>query len=163
MNNVVNQVAFLRTSREFPEDIKEFTVESNKSYVDIANAVNNRTIGIFPVNRPAQTGEGWFLKNNQKQSTLRQVYTFTSTATPIPIGFKLTSIFGFTRNFGVFTDGTSWYGLPFASNVAIAGQRTFYIAVDGASTISDVITFANGAGAPAIMNGTIVLEWLSQV
>ena len=60
--NVSNQVAFLRTTRNFPlDDPQQLSVEINRSYVDIANAVNTRTIGIFPTNMAAQGGESWFL------------------------------------------------------------------------------------------------------
>ena len=52
-SNLINQVAYLRTSREFPEELHQLTVEINKTYVDIANAVNARVIGLFPTNRPA--------------------------------------------------------------------------------------------------------------
>lgn len=156
--NVVNQVAFLRTTREFPEELHQLTVEVNKTYVDIANAVNNRIIGIFPVNRPAITGENWFITSNLRQQSLRQVYTFTTTA-DIPIGFKLPRISEFTRCWGVFTDGTSWYGIIFGSNVAIAGQLSFYITT-GTPT-SDVIRFVVGVGAPVMTKGKIVLEWIS--
>jgi len=75
--NVVNQVAYLRTTREFPEEIHQLSVEINKCYVDIASAVNNRTISIFPKNRPAVNGENWFI-TNQRQQGFRQIYTFTS-------------------------------------------------------------------------------------
>ena len=153
--NIINQVSFLRTSRNFPEDAQPLSVELNKSYVDIANAVNSRTIGIFPTSRPALTGEGWFLSNNQKQQTFRQVYTFTSTAN-IAHGISTGQIAGFARMFGTFTDGTNFYGLVPGSNVAIAGQRGFYIT-------STNIVFTAGAGAPALTSGLIVLEWLSNV
>ena len=153
--NVVNQVAFLRTSRNFPEDSQPLSVEINKSYVDIANAVNSRTIGIFPTSRPALTGEGWFLKNNQKQQTFRQVYTFTSTAN-IAHGITTTQITGFTRLYGTFTDGINTYGLVAGSNVAIAGQIGFYITPTN-------IVFVSGGGSPALTSGLIVLEWLSNV
>lgn len=153
--NVVNQVPYLRTSRNFPQEAQPLSVEVNKSYVDIANAVNNRTISIFSTSRPALNGESWFLIANEKQQGFRQVYTFTSTA-PIPHGINLLNISQFTKPTGSFTDGTNWYGLFFASNVAIAGQITFYIGPTN-------ITFLTGAGAPALISGTIVLEWLSQV
>jgi len=162
-SNVVNQVAYLRTSREFPEELVQLTVEVNKAYVDTANAVNNRIISIFPTTRPAITGENWFITANKKQQGFRRVYTFTTTA-DIPIGFKISSIERFVRNWGEYTDAiNSWYGLFHATSVAIAGQITFYIVVDGASTTSDLIRFVVGAGAPALVSGTIVLEWLSQV
>jgi hypothetical protein len=150
--NVVNQVAYLRTSREFPEEIHQLTVEVNKSYVDIANAVNNRTISIFPTNRPAITGESWFF-NNQRQQTLRQFYPFTTT-TAIPHGINFINISQFTRLYGQYTDGTNWYGLIAGSNVAIAGQISFYL------TPTDIV-FLVGGGAPAVTKGTVILEWLS--
>lgn len=157
--NVVNQTSYLRTTRNFPDsDIKLLTVEINRTYVDIANAVNNRTISIFTTNRPVVNGESWFIISNRQQA-FRQVYTFTSNA-DIDIGFKINSIFGFSRCYGQFTDGINWYGVIFGSNVAIAGQLSFFIAAT-ASPTNDVIRFLTGAGAPAIVSGIIVLEWLS--
>lgn len=152
--NVVNQVAYLRTTRNFPPELSELIVEIDKSYVDTASAVNNRTISIFPTTRPAINGESWFLTQNQRQQGLRQVYTFTTTAN-IAHGLDLSKIERFTRNFGEFTDGTNWYGIINGSNVAIAGQISFYID-------STNIVFLIGAGAPALTSGTIVLEWLSR-
>lgn len=160
-SNIVNQVAYLRTSREFPEDLHQIAVESNKSYVDVANAVNARTIGLYPTNRPAITGNSYFI-TNQRQQTLRQVYPFTSVGSTIPIGFKLTSISQIVLMFGTYTDGTNTYGLIPASSVAIAGQISFYVALN-ASPTSDVITFVSGAGAPTVSSGLIVLEWISRI
>lgn len=152
--NVVNQVSYLRTSREFPEDLHMLTIEVNKTYIDIANAVNNRTISIFPTNRPALTGESWFISSSRQQS-FRQVYTFTSTAA-ITHNIPFNTLDRFTIAYGAFTDGTNWYGLIFGSNVAIAGQISFYIS-------PTQIIFLSGAGAPALTKGNIVIEWLSQV
>ncbi len=152
--NVVNQVPYLRTSREFPEEIKQLTVELNKSHVDTANAINNRTISIFPTSRPAINGESWFLVNNQKQQGFRQVYTFKLTAT-IAHGIKVVTPEQFIRCFGSYTDGTNTYGLIFASTVAIVGQISFYITATN-------IVFVPGAGAPVPITGTVVLEWVSQ-
>lgn len=160
-SNIINQTAYLRSSREFPKDPTKLTLELSKSYIDTSLAINDRTIGIFPTNRSAISGETWFLDSNQKQQGLRQVYMFTSTA-DIDIGFKISSISQFTRLDGTYTDGTNWYGLMPGTSVAVAGQILFYVAVNGASTTSDVIKFVVGAGAPALTSGKIVLEWLSQ-
>src|SRR5947207_4907978 len=157
-SNIANQVAFLRTSREFPEDIKKLTSQVSKAYIDTSNAVKKRTIGIYPTNRSAINGESWFLTGNQRQQGLRQVYTFTTTA-DINIGFKISSISQFTKFSGIYTDGTSWYGLIPGTSNAIAGQTVFYVTVNGASTVSDVIKFL--PGGPALTSGTIVLEWIS--
>jgi len=153
--NITNQVAYLRTSREFPEEIKELAFQVSKSYIDIANAVNTRTIGIYAVNKSSITGDSWFL-TSKKQQTLRQVYTFTSTGN-IPHGINISSVFRFSPNsYGSFTDGTNYYGAIYASSTAIAGQVSFYI------TPTNIVVLAGG-GAPTISSGIIVLEWLSQV
>lgn len=151
--NIVNQVPFLRTSRNFPEDQKMLTVEVNKSYVDIANAVNKRTIGTFPTNRPAINGESWFLTSNQRQQAFRQAFAFTTTAS-INHGIVISQIDRMVRNWGEFTDGTNWYGLIHATTVAIPGQITFYVT-------PTQIVFVIGAGAPSLTRGTVVLEWIS--
>ena len=151
----MNQVAYLRTSRQFPEDPHQMAVESNKSYVDIANAVNSRTIGIYPVNRPAITGNTFFI-TNQRQQTLRQVYIFTSITTPIPTGFVLSNISQVSQMYGTYTDGINTYGLIPGSSATIGGQITFYIDHDS-------ITFVNGGGSPTVTSGIIVLEWISNI
>jgi hypothetical protein len=158
VNNVVNQVAYLRTSREFPEDLHQLCVESNKSYVSIAQAVNARTIGIFPTDRPAITGESWFL-NNQRQQTLRQVYSFSSFTSPqsIPHAINTNSIRGFTRIYGTATNGTNWYPLPYVDVTAANNQINVIV------TPTNIVITAGAGAPPAITSGWIVLEWLSQV
>jgi hypothetical protein len=154
-SNVINQVAYLRTSRQFPEELHQLAVESNKSYIDVANAVNSRTIGIYPKNRPAITGNNFFI-TNQRQQTLRQVYIVASTLTPIPTGFALSGIYQVSQMYGTYTDGTNTYGLIPGSNVAITGQICFYINADS-------ITFIDGGGTPTVTSGLIVLEWISNI
>lgn len=152
--NITNQIAYLRTSRNFTPEIGKLVEELNKSYIDTANAVNSRTIGLFSVNVASITGESWYISKNQRQQSLRQVYTFTSFAS-INHGLKTDQIERFVRGFGSYTDGTNWYGLIFGTNVALAGQAVFYI------TPTQIVF--NTAGAPALTKGTVVLEWLSQV
>src|ERR1700733_10512667 len=145
MTNVVNGGAYLRTSREFPEEVKALAFQVSKSYIETATSVNDRIVGIFPTSRPAINGESWFLNANQRQQGLRQVYMFTSTGT-IAHGINLNNISQFTRPSGTFTDGTNYYGCIYASNVAIAGQVTFYIDPTNINILA-------GAGAPAIVSG----------
>jgi len=162
MNKVTNQIPFLRTSREFPEDLKQLTVELTKSYIDTSLVVNDRTIGIFSTNRPSINGEKWFLKQNKKQQGLRQVYKFTSFA-DIPIGFKIKTISEFTRCWGVYTNSskTAWFGINFGTSVLVAGQVFFYIDTD-ASPNTDLIKFVQNGTQPAISEGKIILEWVSE-
>ena len=154
--NIVNQVAYLRTSRTFPLEAQPLSVEINRSYLDIAEKMNVRTIGIYAVNRPSITGESWFITNNQKQQSIRQLYTFTGTGN-IPHNINFASVSKISpRSYGSFTDGTNWYGAIYASNTAIAGEVSFYV------TPTNIVVLS-GAGAPTITSGIIDLEWLSQV
>lgn len=160
--NVTNQVAYLRTSRNFPEDLKQLTVEVNRAYVDIANKVNSRTIGIFSQNVASINGEEWFVnKTNQKQQAFRQVYPFGASPTTIAHGLNVPpsqfSALKFIRIFGTFTNGTNWYPLPYVDPTAANNQISLLV-----NPTNIVIT--SGAGTPpTISSGFIVLEWLTQV
>lgn len=147
-------VPYLRTYRTFPADnIESLSMEASKGYIDTALAVNARTIGIFPPNKSAITGENWFISENRPQQGQRRIYTFTTTAN-IPHGITLSQIERFVRIYGTYTDGTNWYSITPTSSTAIAGQIGIYVT-------STNIVFTLGAGAPVPTSGTIVLEWLS--
>lgn len=154
--NVFNQTPFLITSRSFPETLKDLSIETDKSYIDTANVVNMRQIGIFTSNKPAPSGEQWFYDKARKQQGFRQIYFFTTTAN-IPHGINVGFISRFTHCYGSWTDGTNWYGLIFGSSVTIAGQLSFYV------TPTDIV-FLSGAGVPVpLVSGIVVLEWISNV
>jgi len=150
-SNISNQAPFLRTSRQFPEDAPELVVELDKTYIEIAQTVNDRTIGIFTTNRSIVTGESWFFTNNQRQQTLRQLYTFSS-AGSIVHGISLNAISGFTKIYGTFTDGTNWYPLPYVDTAAFANQVSVKV-----TPMNIVIT----SGGLAITKGFVILEWVS--
>ena len=156
-NSQLNQAPYLREQRQYPfTDLKALASQSDQAYIDIASKVNARIIGTFAVNSQMVTGEQWFIQGQpRKQQSLRQVYVFNSTANPIPHNINLNQIDRFTRCFGEYTDGTNWYGLINGTNVAIAGQISFYVDPNN-------IQFLVDAGAPALTKGNIVLEWLSQ-
>lgn len=135
-------------------EAQPLSVEVDRSYLDIANAVNNRIIGLFPTSKPAITGESWFVDRNQRQQTLRRVYTFTTFAA-IDHGITTTNIFGFTSIYGSFTDGTNFYPLPYVN--AVAANQV------GVIITTTQITFSVGGTAPVPTKGIIVLEWLSQI
>ncbi len=155
--NFVNQVAYLRTSREFPEELHQLSVEINKSYVDIANAVNARTIGLFPVNRPAQTGNSFYFTSTRQQ-TLRQVYAFGAIAAgaSLNIPYKITGFSRLIMLYGaVVTDAPDERPIPFASVVANGNIQTIL------DTANSRIVITVGAGSPNVISGFIVFEWLS--
>jgi len=157
MNNIVNNAAYLPTSRNFPNDIDKLIIELNRSYIDIANVVNVRTISIFPSNKPAQTGESWFFQKNMKQQGFRQVYPFTGNITAINhmiSPFQDASYF--TKIYGTFFDGTNWYALPYVDITAVTNQIQLQVN-------STQILIHRGAGAPTMVKGIIVLEWITEV
>lgn len=153
------KMPYLRGQRNFPNDaLKTLSVEIDRAYIDIADKVNLRTIGIFPVNNSVVTGERWYLEGSaQAQQTLRQVYTFTgpSPISPIPHGLNLSLLTAIVKIYGTFTDGTFWYPLPYVDVVNANNQINVIV-----ETANIVIT--TGAGTPpAITTGYVVLEWLA--
>lgn len=152
--NIVSQVPFIKTTRVFPQESQALSLELSRSYVDIASSLNARTIGIFPTTKPAVTGESWYINDNQKQQTLRQVYTFTA-AGAIAHGLNLNQISGFARIFGSFTDGTNWYPLPYVDVVNANNQVNVFVSP------ANIIITAGAGAPPTITQGTVVLEWLS--
>ncbi len=163
MNTVINQSPYLRTSRQFPEDLPELCTEINKSYIDIANAVNNRTISIFPSNIPAVTGESWFI-TSRRQQTFRQIYAFGAIAAgaelDIPTNIPPANVVAFTRIYGtVVTNAVDYRPLPYIDpNVLTTGMAILVGTVAGKQQIRIVL----GATAVPVTSGFAVLEWLSQ-
>lgn len=155
MNNITN-VSYLRTSRQFPNDLDQLSIQMTRGYIDIANAVNVRTIGIFTTNLPTVTGESWYLYNNVKQQTLRKVFIVDG-ITSYPHGINVVNPSQFVRCWGSYTDGTNSYGLIWGSNGPIDDfQVTFYV------TSTDIVLLS-GIGAPLLVEGTVILEYLSNV
>ncbi len=161
-----NGAPYLRTSREFPEDPKKLTLQISKSYIEIANAVNNRTISIFPISNSIPTGETWYINsttdlitnNNQRQQTVRQVYIF-STISPgatLSIPHYITNFVTFSKIYGTcITNQPDYRPIPYASVVVNANID---LRVDSTNIYISV-----GSGCPQINSGIIILELLTSV
>ena len=148
---------YLKTQWQFPnEDVRGLATQIDIAYIDISSKVNSRTVGIFSTGFPLVTGERWYLSGSSTgQQTLRQVYPFTA-AGNIAHGINFAAITTLTRIYGVFTDGSVYYPLPYVDVVAANNQVNVVV-----NSTNIVIT--QGAGAPpAITSGYVVLEWLSQ-
>lgn len=151
---IVNPSPYIRTSRDFPEDPIQLSVELSRTYVDIAQKINDRVIGIYTTNRPSVTGSNYYLSGQTRQQELRQVYTFTSTSS-IVHGINVIDPDQFTLCYGTYTDGTNSFGLIFGnSGGTVPNNISFYIT-------STQIVFQVDAGAVALTSGKIVLQWLS--
>jgi hypothetical protein len=155
VNDVINRGSFIRTSRNFPRtDVPQLAVEIDRSYLEIARTINTRTIGFFTVDRSTVTGENWYIFQNKRQQGLRQVYAVSDSNLTIPHEITINSVSFFVRVWGEFFDGTNWQNLPYVDVVAATNQ--IKIAVGNTN-----IVVTKGAGAPAIVKGLIVLEWVA--
>ena len=152
----VTNTSFLRNTRDFPEDLNGLSIEIDKAYVDIAQAVNSRVIGTFAVNKYTTTGEEYFIIGNRKQQTFRRLFTF-STIASIPHNINFDRIYGISKAYGSFTDGTNWYGLIFGSNRSIIGQISFYL------DPTNIVFLTGGGTTPFLTQGSLVIEWISDI
>ncbi len=148
---VPNQTPFLRQQRLLPQEMQALTVEIDRAYTDIAAAVNFRKMGVFTNNNSTQNGETWYQDGLSYQG-FRRFYNFTA-AGNIPHGLNLDNIFAFTNIYGTFTNGTIWTPIPAVSIVSAINQVR-------AQVDATNIIIAACAGAPVIVRGIIVLDWI---
>jgi len=153
--NPIHTTPYIETTKRFPQDPALLEGVLSKMYVDVANGVNARVIGIYEL-ASVITGERWFSNNssniNTKRQTQRKVFQFSDASLVFSHG--LSGVTAFTRIYGTFTDGTLSYPLPYVSPTA-ANQV-------GVSVSSTQVTVTKGAGAPAIISGFVILEYLQQ-
>lgn len=153
----IQKSPYLREQRQFPNnDVRQLGNQVDHAYIDIASKVNARTIGLYAVNFPIVTGESWYLSGQiNRQQTLRQVYTFTS-AGNIAHGINFATLTNFTRIYGTFYDGTTYYPLPYVDTTAANNQVSVVV------NATNIVITAGGGSPPTITSGIVVLEWLSQ-
>lgn len=152
-SNVVNTMPYLRTSREYPQDdVHLLSVELSRTYIDVALAINDRSIGIFPTKRSAITGNNYFF-TTQRQESQRQVYTFSSFGN-IAHGINLNRIYGFIHIYGTFTDGTVWYPIPYVNQVNANNQVSIVV------NATNIVITAGAGTPPSVTQGFVVLEWI---
>jgi hypothetical protein len=162
-SNVVNQTPYLRTSVRFPEESKEMIRELSKTYIDIAGAVNARTIGIFPSNNPAITGNVWYF-SGLKYQTLRKIFPFGAiapgTALNIPLGFD--NFQTIVNIYGTIQTQTTYRPLPYIDPSSLSNGMAILVQPIGPNAILNV-TVKLGSTAPAVVSGFAVIEFLSAV
>lgn len=155
MTTPVQTTPYLETTKRFPQEPDLLENVLSKMYVDVANGVNSRVIGIYELSSVI-TGERWFSNNstniNTKRQTQRKVFQFSDASLTFSHG--LTGVTAYTRIYGTFTDGTLNYPLPYVNPTA-ANQV-------GVSVSATQVVVTKGGGAPAITSGFVVLEYLQQ-
>lgn len=141
---------YLPISYDFNNEPEVLPSQLNSTYSSIALRLNNREISLYD-QQETLTGQKWTNPLNLQvpNQTFRKVFPFTAAGSTAHNISSLTQVLGW----GGFTDGTNFYGAIHGSNVAIAGQVSFYVTPTN-------IVILSGAGAPSITSGIIVLEYL---
>lgn len=149
---IFNPAPFLREQRKFPEEPQPLSVEIDRSYTDIANKMNARTIGMHVISQPLANGEKW-VEDGEINAGFRQVYRFAG-ASSIPHHLTIASIKTITRITGTFKDAAGvWYPLPYVSHVAANNQISVVV------NATNIVITAGAGAPPTISTGTIILEW----
>lgn len=150
--------SFLMNTRKFPLKEADQQQELNKAWIDIARAVNERTLGIFST-VASLTGNQWYsLETNasiQNQSVTRNTFrqVFSVSDSNLTQAHNISSIGAFVAIYGVAFDGTRYYPLPYVDTASVSNQISIWVT-------STNLILTKGGGAPAINSGSIILEWL---
>jgi len=127
------------------------TTEMTRGWMETANAVNSRVIGIFST-QPTISGKKYSIRGTQTQ-TLQEVWEFDDALLTIPLNVsRINQVYAI---YGGFTDGTIWYPLPYVDPVP--GNQVG-VTVLCAVPVSH-ISIIKGGTAPAITQGIIIMEW----
>lgn len=156
---VNNQSSFLPTTTVLPEDPKELLIRLTKIYNDVANFINIREIAIYETIE-ILTGEQWTNPGQptNRRQTFRKIFYFGTIAAganlPIPTG--ITSVTSYTHIYGtVVTAVPDNRSIPFADVTLATNQISVII-----DNVAGTATIFNGATAPNITSGILVLEYL---
>lgn len=154
--------AFLQTSRKFSKDPVELEPVLSKTYSEVAQAVNFRTIGLFETNQ-ITIGDKYFNTGDpqNRRSAFRKTFPFGAIAAgaTLTILHGITGIVELVHFYGnCITDASvfpnaKYESLPFVSVTAATEQINLY-------ANDTIITIINGAGNNNIISGTIILEFL---
>lgn len=158
MSTYNSQGLFLPPYTFFPEDEERRRLVHKDIYENTANAVNQREIGLFSTTE-MQNGQQFF-STSSDNTKFRQAFRKVFELGAVAAGATDTQAHGITGAIiyyhiygGIITDVVDYRPLPFVDEAAVTAQVS--IKVVGAN-----IVVINGATAPNITSGYIVLEYL---
>jgi hypothetical protein len=155
-SNLTNVAPYLQTSRKFPmDDDPKLETELAKMNIDVATAVNLRSIGIYD-KTVTVTGNQYFSSSTTnaqlKRFSQRVVFSFSDASLTFAHGLTNVTIMSVIT--GGFTDGTNFYPLPYVDVTNVNNQVAVRV------TPTNVV-ITKGAGAPpTITSGIVILEFL---
>lgn len=157
--NIANISPYLQTTRKFPIDSPpKLETELSKMNLDVATAVNLRSIGIYDVVTTITGNQLYNLTTPlTKRQSQRKVYTFSSIAAGATLvtahGINLITQLACPITGSVVTAIPDFRNIPHVSATLITDQ--IQVIVDATN-----ITIINGATAPNITSGFVILEFL---
>lgn len=142
----------------FSDNWDFFLEQITKRYRDIAREVNVKERAFYPLEQEILNNQKWFINNNPQnfRSCFRQVFYFGAIAAgaTLNIPHNITELTLFTKISGtVITNIPDYRPLPFVDTINVTNQIRI-----NATAIDIVIT--NGATAPNITQGIVILEYL---
>lgn len=147
---------FLDPTIFLSDEPKQFSYQMREAYYNIADTVNSREISYYPL-QEILCGQFFFTSGNplKFRSIFRKTFEIPATAAGATtnIAHGITGLQELTHIFGtLITDVVDYRPLPYASEAA-ANQSTS-VKVVGAN-----IVIINGAAAPNITSGIVVVEF----
>ncbi len=163
-----NRQPFLITSRFFPTDGDRLSPVLNKTYIETAQAVNAKVNGSY---EPIEviTGEKWFEDTIQgeqivRRQTYRKFFRFGAIAAGATLNIlhEILELDEFTKIYGTCqTDFPDFRSLDYASATAVTEQIELKVTNDlPPLPLDQNIIIINGATAPNIVRGIVVVEYL---
>ncbi len=152
-----SKTAFVSTSEVFPQDESQLLIKLTNLHTTVATAINVREICLYQDNNEILTGQEFSVPGNSqlKRYTFRKAFYFGAIATgaTLNIAHGITDLVECTAFKGAcVTDVVDYRPIPYVSTVAVNQQIS--IRVLGAN-----IEIINGAGAPNITSGKVVIEY----
>lgn len=149
---------FLPINQTFSTDDDQFLIQITNRDRDIARYINIREIAIFDQTE-VPTGQQWYNPSNVqiKRNGYRKVFVFgaISAGASATISTAITGITQITHMWGQAISASDSRPIPYASVTSAASQVELTI-----NPTFTTITVLNGSSAPAIVSGTVVLEYL---
>ena len=150
--------AALPENLSFAESWEEFHEQFTNLYRKVSVKVNGKERGVYPLALEILNDQQFFSIGNTRayRSVFRKVFNFGAIAAgaALNVVHGITNIVEFTRIYGTATTNVVDYRpLPF--NSVIAANQGVQLVITAAN-----IVVLNGAAAPPITSGIIVVEYL---
>ena len=156
--------SFVSPAETLPQDPSQLLIKLTSMHTDVANAVNIREIALYQQDQEIVTGQQFSVigSNRQKNLAFRKVYYFGAIAAgaTLNIPHNITNLVQCTNIYGTcITDIVDYRPIPYSSTAAVNQQISIRV-FPSIPAVNAFIEIINGAGAPNITSGIVVLEYL---